>query len=388
MTINHISETLKRPRKEECDNPKRQKKETTDTKTSGIFQERVKKSADALTVPPGRSLDNKFRVYNRASLGYPLFGQGGSKKAKGSVNLQTGEFKITLIGLVKASSERERVFFEALVKSNKTVKSLMKCDHIEEYVDKRGRQKIAFVQDYMNLGALDKALKSGRLTPDEAWEAIGSLLNGLKELNELGFYHRDIKPENIFVHRDQNGQIHVKIGDFDLACRMDDSRERGKMSGTSVFMSTESLTRMSEVVDKQDVWAMGIVLFELITNKKTPWHETSERYIQDKKVTREEYNRLVFADIEQNEGKRDIWFPVKLKEDPIGAIIFDMLDPSHAKRPSIPQMWNRFEEACKEPDRKQKFLDLYQHFLSALEPTLVPSESSPPLEEYVKTQEV
>jgi serine/threonine protein kinase len=331
------------------------------------------------TPPPTKRQKNRRILGSRYEVHDNIIGKGGSKKAKLTRDLQTKTTKVALIGLVTDGSFREAKFFAAQIKSNRVYKNLMTCDRMERYQGKNGN-KIAFVQDYMNLGTLGGAFKGKKLTEKDVWEVVHSLLNGLKELNNLGFYHKDIKPQNIFVHRDENGQIQVKIGDFDLSESVTDSL-KSECSGSPVYMSSESFTKMSEVVDKQDIWSTGVTLFEMIVNKKTPWHEQCYlNFDKNKKLTNDERNNIVLEDIKNHENKRDDWFPKQLKENPIGAIIFDMLDPSHASRPSLPEILKRFEDACKEPACKQQLIDLYLHFQQKPEPNL------PPLEQEIKTQ--
>ncbi|HEX6576603.1 MAG TPA: protein kinase [Gemmatimonadaceae bacterium] len=91
----------------------------------------------------------------------------------------------------------------------------------------------------------------------EAAEAIGYA-------HSLGIVHRDIKPENILLSRD-----HAVVADFGIARAIDVARDdhmtaSGVALGTTAYMSPEQ--SLAEEVDaRSDVWALGCVLYEMLT---------------------------------------------------------------------------------------------------------------------------
>src|SRR4051794_12413890 len=104
-----------------------------------------------------------------------------------------------------------------------------------------------------------------RLSPAEAIGIIEPVLSALAAAHRVGLVHRDIKPENILLSDDGV----VKVADFGLAraVEADASNTRtGLMMGTVAYCAPEQFTR--GVADKRaDVYAAGIVLFELLTGQ-------------------------------------------------------------------------------------------------------------------------
>ena len=103
----------------------------------------------------------------------------------------------------------------------------------------------------------------GKLEPREAVNFIGQACLALQAIHEAGIVHRDIKPENILVAK---GGL-IKVMDFGLA-KADDYRltAANVVMGTPCYMSPEQV-RGLEVDARSDIYAMGLVLYELLTGK-------------------------------------------------------------------------------------------------------------------------
>jgi predicted Ser/Thr protein kinase len=103
----------------------------------------------------------------------------------------------------------------------------------------------------------------GKLPLDKGLEVARKLCAGLAAAHEKGVIHRDLKPANIML----DGKGHVRITDFGLAGLVDQIRDAG--SGTPPYMSPEQLAG-KEVTARSDIYALGIVLHELLTGKRPP----------------------------------------------------------------------------------------------------------------------
>ena len=105
-------------------------------------------------------------------------------------------------------------------------------------------------------------MRIGRLPVDKALETARKLCAGLAAAHERGVLHRDLKPANIMIDR----RGHVVIMDFGLA-GLSDQMHGDVRSGTPAYMAPEQLAG-TEVTPKSDIYALGLVLYELFTGKR------------------------------------------------------------------------------------------------------------------------
>ncbi len=104
--------------------------------------------------------------------------------------------------------------------------------------------------------------RSGHLTPRKAISLAKQVCEGLSEAHRLGVVHRDLKPQNIMI--DHEGS--ARIMDFGIArfTSAEGITGSGVMIGTPEYMSPEQVETGS--VDKRaDVYALGVVLYEMVT---------------------------------------------------------------------------------------------------------------------------
>ena len=109
----------------------------------------------------------------------------------------------------------------------------------------------------------DALTKFGRLTADQALDLYEQLLAGLAAAHRAGILHRDLKPENVLLADDGR----VKLADFGLARSVDTQTQADSLVGTVAYLSPELVTR-GQVDARSDVYAAGIMLFELVTGRQ------------------------------------------------------------------------------------------------------------------------
>jgi len=135
---------------------------------------------------------------------------------------------------------------------------------------------------------LAERLTRGAIPVDEAVAIAKQIAEGLEAAHEKGIVHRDLKPANLKLTRDGT----VKILDFGLAkayggeaeaaaggglsqspTMSRQMTEAGVIFGTAAYMSPEQ-TRGATVDKRADIWAFGVVLFEMLTGKRLFTGET------------------------------------------------------------------------------------------------------------------
>jgi serine/threonine protein kinase len=113
----------------------------------------------------------------------------------------------------------------------------------------------------------------GPLPAEQAVDFVIQACVAVAEAHALGIIHRDLKPANLFCIRRSDGQLSIKVLDFGVSKLTDllASGERMTMTKTSVimgsplYMSPEQMRSSKDVDAGTDIWALGIVLCELIT---------------------------------------------------------------------------------------------------------------------------
>src|SRR5262249_28348555 len=129
---------------------------------------------------------------------------------------------------------------------------------------------------YLVMELVDGKSLKGPLPLETALNYARQIADALEAAHEKGIVHRDLKPGNIKVRADGT----VKVLDFGLAqvsgvasAKSDESptislaaTQAGVILGTTAYMSPEQ-ARGKSVDKRTDIWAFGVVLYELLTGK-------------------------------------------------------------------------------------------------------------------------
>jgi serine/threonine-protein kinase len=119
--------------------------------------------------------------------------------------------------------------------------------------------------EYVRGNALDRVLENGALPAQRAVDIATQIAAGLEAAHAAGVIHRDLKPANVLIADDGR----VVITDFGIARPARDdthTHETGALVGTPHYMAPEQV--LGRPVDaRTDVYALGIILFELLTGR-------------------------------------------------------------------------------------------------------------------------
>jgi eukaryotic-like serine/threonine-protein kinase len=106
---------------------------------------------------------------------------------------------------------------------------------------------------------------------DRAFAVHEQILSALEEAHQAGIVHRDLKPDNVLIAKLRDGSDLAKVVDFGLAKLQDEGDVRltatGAVFGTPGYMAPEQIVG-EEVDGRADLYAAGIILYELLTSRK------------------------------------------------------------------------------------------------------------------------
>jgi serine/threonine protein kinase len=148
----------------------------------------------------------------------------------------------------------------------------IRSEHVVRVHDVGVNQAIGpyVVMEFLEGGDLETLLSDGPLPVEIAVDYVLQACEGIAEAHELSIVHRDLKPANLFLaNRPRNPPI-LKIIDFGISRIVPKrgsagwSAEERTAVGTPAYMSPEQISG-GDVDARADVWALGVVLFELLT---------------------------------------------------------------------------------------------------------------------------
>ena len=148
--------------------------------------------------------------------------------------------------------------------------------HIVESTDMGfTRDEVPFIVFEYLEGALltDEIYRVGGLPPRRALRIAGQIASALQAAHAAGIVHRDLKSDNIFLTDKEEASDHVKVLDFGIsrfleADNSSDSSNRHSLMGTPEFMAPEQITAPDKVDKRVDIYALGVVLYEMLTARR------------------------------------------------------------------------------------------------------------------------
>ena len=151
----------------------------------------------------------------------------------------------------------------------------IKSEHVARVIDVGTLDSGApyMVMEYLEGKDLEAVVaERGPLPCDRAVEFVLQACEALAEAHTLGIIHRDLKPSNLFLTARADRSDCVKVLDFGISKTRTDSGEgdvgltqTSAMLGSPLYMAPEQMSSAKQVDERTDIWALGAILFELLT---------------------------------------------------------------------------------------------------------------------------
>jgi len=215
-------------------------------------------------VKSGDILDGKYRVER-------VLGSGGMGTVVAAHHLKLDQ-KVAIKFLHAEALAHEHIVKRFASEARAAAK--IRSQHVARVIDVGEFQSGApfMVMEYLEGNDLsDELKKRGALPVEEALLYIIQACDALAEAHSAGIVHRDLKPANLFLTRAAGGAPITKVLDFGISKTMIEGGERGLTStqmvmGTPHYMSPEQIRSTRDVDARSDVWALGVIIFELLTD--------------------------------------------------------------------------------------------------------------------------
>jgi eukaryotic-like serine/threonine-protein kinase len=137
----------------------------------------------------------------------------------------------------------------------------------------RREQLVYFIMEYLAGGSLSLLIRNEAPLPPERALAIGlQVADALSASHKCGVVHRDLKPDNIMLIQRGRERDFVKLLDFGIAkltTNAEGSRRTrtGIVMGTPAYMSPEQCDGRGNIDHRTDIYALGIVLYEMLVGR-------------------------------------------------------------------------------------------------------------------------
>jgi beta-lactam-binding protein with PASTA domain/tRNA A-37 threonylcarbamoyl transferase component Bud32 len=215
----------------------------------------------------GALVDGRYRVTGRVA-------RGGMATVYTATDERLG--RTVAIKVIQPAQARDPRFVERFTEEAKTIARLTHPNVVAVYDQGIHAGSPYLVMEYVRGHTLREVL-AGRhqLQPVEALAILEQMLAAIAAAHRAGLVHRDVKPENVLVAEAPSGGAAdlvdsvVKVADFGLARAVEASAEdptSGQLMATVAYVAPELVTR-GHADPRTDVYAAGIVLFEMLTGR-------------------------------------------------------------------------------------------------------------------------
>jgi len=158
------------------------------------------------------------------------------------------------------------------------------------------------VMEYVEGSSIRQLLSQKAISPRDVLDFVPQIGEALRHAHEGGVVHRDVKPENILVDR----RNRVRLVDFGLAMLLDPTGRRAsedqQVAGTLGYMAPEQFSMPDRVDHRADIFATGVVCFEMLTGEIPRTHPVPPP--SSKSASDQRFDPIVLKALERDRERR------------------------------------------------------------------------------------
>ena len=205
----------------------------------------------------GQLLDGRYRVEGRVAV-------GGMATVYRAVDTRLD--RVLALKVMHPALATDTGFVERFIREAKAVAKLAHPNVVGVFDQGADGTYVYLAMEYVAGCTLRDVLRErGALQPRAALDILEPVLAALGAAHRAGLVHRDMKPENVLIGDDGR----VKVADFGLVRAVDTqtSASTGALLGTVSYLAPEQIGH-GPVDQRADVYACGVVLYEMLTGRK------------------------------------------------------------------------------------------------------------------------
>ncbi|MFF3093836.1 Stk1 family PASTA domain-containing Ser/Thr kinase [Streptomyces cyaneofuscatus] len=215
----------------------------------------------------GQLLDGRYRIEARIAV-------GGMATVYRAVDTRLD--RVLALKVMHPALAVDAVFVERFIREAKSVARLAHPNVVAVFDQGAQGAYVYLAMEYVAGCTLRDVLRErGALQPRAALDILEPVLAALGAAHRAGFVHRDMKPENVLIGDDGR----VKVADFGLVRAVGTATDTtGSLLGTVSYLAPEQIEH-GTADTRSDVYACGVVLYEMLTGAKPHTGENAAQVI-------------------------------------------------------------------------------------------------------------
>jgi eukaryotic-like serine/threonine-protein kinase len=219
---------------------------------------------------PGQVFAQRYRVVRLLKAG----GMGAVYEVRHAATDKRWALKLMNPSLARDANARQR--FEREAKIDALIESAFVASVIDAGIDEATEAPYLVMEFLVGEDLGEQLLRAGPLPAASVVAYLRDVARALDKAHAKNIVHRDLKPENLFLCQSDEEGERVKVLDFGIAKLLESVGHSSTQSaGTPGYMAPEQWSRGREIGPWTDLWALGLIAYELLVGKSYWQAETT-----------------------------------------------------------------------------------------------------------------